>query len=184
MSTETTIESKDHELLSKIGGEEQVEKIVIKWYEFLVKDDMVSKYFLHHNTDLEKLQKMQKKFLVHILNGAPRITKFTRRSMRNAHSKLRLQDKHFDRVKELLGKTILSLQISPDLVKRILELAETTRNDILGREEPMKPAELFEKIGGEKMIDTAYRPLMIELTFFMIRLRKTLYFILSSRKET
>jgi hemoglobin len=183
MSTETNAEPKDHELLSKIGGEDQVEKIVMKWYEFLVKDDMVGKYFLYHNTDLEKLQKMQKKFLVHILNGAPRITKFTRRSMRNAHSKLRLQDRHFDRVKELLGKTMLSLQTAPDLVRRVLELAETTRNDILGREEPMKPAELYEKIGGEKMIDTAYRELTLEWIYFMIKLKMMRFSIHSSPKE-
>jgi hypothetical protein len=48
------------------------------------------------------------------------------------------------------------MSFKPDLIGKVLEVAETTRNDILGPDEPIAPAVLFEAIGGEKTIDAAY----------------------------
>jgi hemoglobin len=156
------------DLLEAIGGEEILEKSISKWYELLAEDHIVGKFFSNAHSDIDKLQRMQKKFLLHVIEGAPRITKFTKRSMRQAHSNLNLTDRHFDRVKDLLGGALLSLHINPDYIEKILVLAETTRNDILGREEPLKPSEIFEKIGGEKAVEDAYNIIDVVWTSFMI----------------
>jgi hemoglobin len=51
------------------------------------------------------------------------------RSMKAAHAKL-----NFDKVLENLDKAMASLNVPQDLMKEVLAIAETTRNDVLGRD--------------------------------------------------
>jgi hemoglobin len=47
--------------------------------------------------------------------------------------KIGLSGSHFDAVMEHLGATLSELDVPPALIEQVLALAETTRNDVLGK---------------------------------------------------
>lgn len=44
-----------------------------------------------------------------------------------------LDDSHFDAVVENLAKTLTELGVTQELIAQVAAIAETTRNDVLGR---------------------------------------------------
>ncbi|KAK9709287.1 hypothetical protein K7432_009131 [Basidiobolus ranarum] len=121
--------------LLEIVGEEQVEKIVQRFAHYNLTSPSTSTFFLGVN--IERLQRMQTLFLVHLLGGRPINT----RHMRAAHKRvLDLQDEDFDSVMENLRNAICDLDIEVSIVDRIMELAEFTRDDVLGRNTFIKKA--------------------------------------------
>ncbi len=114
-------------LYEQVGGEAAVDQLVDVFYGHLLKDESVAPFFV--NTDMTKQRRMQKSFLNHVLGGK----EYKGRSMRAAHAKLNLKDEHFDAVAACLKLSMEELGLTPDQVSQILAIAETTRNDVLGK---------------------------------------------------
>ncbi|KAJ3317364.1 hypothetical protein HDV06_001676 [Boothiomyces sp. JEL0866] len=129
-------------LLQDIGGEAAIDKIVKKLYENLLKDPTLSHFF--ENTDMEIQHKMQKKFLMHIMTGEPRL---------KAHAPMNLKDEHFDIIKATIGDTMGELGIAKPLIIEVMRICENNRNDVLGKDDPPKTSEIHTKIGGDKGLD-------------------------------
>jgi hemoglobin len=56
--------------------------------------------------------------------------------MRNAHAnlvKVGLNEDHFNAVMEHLGATLTELKVPSDLIAEAAAIAESTRNDVLGK---------------------------------------------------
>lgn len=62
---------------------------------------------------------------------------YTGTDMRQAHAhlvkKYGLNDSHFDAVMEHLGATLQELNVPAELIAKVAAIAESTRNDVLGR---------------------------------------------------
>ena len=61
---------------------------------------------------------------------------YTGKDMREGHAHLverGLDDSHFDAVMENLGATLKELNVPDDLIAQAAAIAESTRNDVLGR---------------------------------------------------
>ena len=61
---------------------------------------------------------------------------YSGKDMKAAHApllKMGLNDHHFDTILELLGGTLSELGVADDLVQQVAAVAESTRNDVLGR---------------------------------------------------
>eukprot|EP00842_Homolaphlyctis_polyrhiza_P000563 jgi/Hompol1/1507/HPOL_003821-RA len=114
-------------LFERIGGEAAVEAVVNVFYENLLKDERVNGFFV--NTDMTRQRRMQTKFLVHVLGGKD----YNGKSMRAAHARLKLTDEHFNVILETLTKALVSCGVGQADVDAIIAVAETTRDDILGR---------------------------------------------------
>ncbi|ORX68885.1 globin-like protein [Basidiobolus meristosporus CBS 931.73] len=111
-----------------ILGEERVERIVERFYHYNLTDKNTKLFF--QGINVERLQRMQTRFLIHLLGGKAINT----RKMRAAHKRLLdLNDGHFDAVLNNLKKAVKDMGISRDLTQRIMAAAETTRDDVLGR---------------------------------------------------
>ncbi|KAI8901172.1 hypothetical protein BC833DRAFT_655707 [Globomyces pollinis-pini] len=148
-------------ILEAMGGEPVLEATVKKLYQLLSEDSYLHSFF--GDTDMEKQHRMQHKFLTLIFSGQP-IPKFTRRSIKTTHAKLKLTDHDFDRVKALIGKAMISVGVSLPVTEDALSASETIRNEILGRDSDPSYSDLFIKIGGEstisKAIDMVYEKAM------------------------
>ena len=75
----------------------------------------------------------QKAFLTFAFGGP---NNYTGKDMRDGHAHLverGLNDSHFDAVMENLGATLKELNVPDELIAEAAAIAESTRNDVLGR---------------------------------------------------
>ncbi|KAK9717244.1 hypothetical protein K7432_006359 [Basidiobolus ranarum] len=125
--------SADDESLLELLGEHRVEQMVGLFYNYNLKDDVTRDFF--QGVNIERLQRMQTRFLVHILGGHPMNTV----KMRSAHKRLLdLSDVHFDAFLANIKRACHELCFSPKVIHRIMTAAEATRADVLGHNPYLK----------------------------------------------
>jgi len=115
----------------KIGGEAAVNAAVDLFYRKVLADDRINGFF--ENTNMDKQSAKQKAFLTMALGGP---NNYTGEDMRKGHAHLverGLNDSHFDAVMENLGATLKELGVPDDLIGEAAAIAESTRNDVLGK---------------------------------------------------
>ena len=118
-------------LYDKIGGEAAVNAAVDIFYRKVLADDRINMFF--EGVDMEKQAAKQKAFLTFAFGGP---NSYTGKDMRDGHAHLverGLNDSHFDAVMENLGATLKELNVPDDLIAEAAAIAESTRNDVLGR---------------------------------------------------
>jgi hemoglobin len=118
-------------LYEKLGGAAAVEAAVDIFYRKVLRDARIERFF--EGVDMAKQREKQKAFLSFAFGGP---NNYTGLDMRNAHARLRamgLNDSHFDAVMEHLGATLKELNVPDELIGQAAAIAESTRNDVLGR---------------------------------------------------
>ncbi len=118
-------------LYEQIGGEAAVNAAVDIFYRKVLADDRISRFF--ESVDMEKQAAKQKGFLTFAFGGPHH---YTGKDMRQGHAHLvkqGLNDSHFDAVMENLAATLQELNVPQNLIAEMAAIAESTRNDVLGR---------------------------------------------------
>ena len=118
-------------LYNKIGGDAAVNAAVDIFYRKVLADDRISQFF--EGVDMEQQAAKQKGFLT-LAFGGP--SHYTGKDMREGHAHLvarGLNDTHFDAVMEQIGATLKELNVPDELIAEAAAIAESTRNDGLGR---------------------------------------------------
>jgi hemoglobin len=118
-------------LFDRLGGEAAVNAAVDIFYRKVLADDRINSFF--EGVDMDKQAAKQKAFLTMAFGGP---NNYTGEDMRKGHAHLverGLNDTHFDAVVENLGATLKELGVSDDLIGEVAAIAETTRNDVLGK---------------------------------------------------
>ncbi len=118
-------------LYERIGGEAAVNAAVDVFYRKVLNDYRINRFF--DNTDMDKQIAKQKAFFTMAFGGP---NNYTGQDMRNAHSrlvKIGLNEEHFNAVMEHLGATLVELNVPEDLIAEAAAIAESTRNDVLGK---------------------------------------------------
>jgi hemoglobin len=118
-------------LYEEIGGAGAVNAAVDIFYRKVLKDDRISRFFT--GVDMGTQAAKQKAFLTMAFGGP---NNYTGLDMRKAHAHLvkqGLNDSHFNAVVEDLGATLKELKVPDNLIAQVAAVAETTRNDVLGK---------------------------------------------------
>ncbi|MDH5545920.1 MAG: group 1 truncated hemoglobin [Gammaproteobacteria bacterium] len=118
-------------LYDRLGGEAAVNAAVDIFYRKVLADDRINHWF--ENTNMEKQAAKQKAFLTMAFGGPH---SYTGKDMRDGHAHLvakGLGDVDFDAVIENLGATLQELNVPQDMIAEAAAIAESTRNDVLGR---------------------------------------------------
>ncbi len=118
-------------LYAQLGGEEAVDAAVDIFYRKVLADDRISQFF--DGVDMEQQAAKQKAFLTMAFGGPHR---YTGLDMRQGHAHLvqrGLNDRHVDAVIENLGATLRELGVQEELIAQVAAIADSTRNDVLGR---------------------------------------------------
>lgn len=118
-------------LFEKIGGAGAVDAAVDIFYRKVLKDNRIKHFF--EGVDMDKQAAKQKAFLTMAFGGPHN---YTGADMRRGHAHLvarGLNDSHFDAVMENLGATLKELNVPGDLIGQAAAIAESTRNDVLGK---------------------------------------------------
>jgi len=119
-------------LFEKIGGHAAVDAAVDRFYKHVLADDRIKHFF--EGVDMQRQRRHQKMFLTYAFGGAPN---YSGRSMREAHRHLveeqGLDDSHFDAVVEDLALTLRELNVAEELVREVIDVTESVRDDVLNR---------------------------------------------------
>ena len=118
-------------LYEEIGGEGAVNAAVDIFYRKVLKDDRIKRFF--DGVDMDRQAAKQKAFLTMAFGGPHN---YSGEDMRKGHAHLvakGLNDSHFDAVMENLGATLTELNVPGDLIAKAAAIAESTRNDVLGK---------------------------------------------------
>ena len=118
-------------LFERIGGNDAVGAAVDIFYDKVISDDHINGFF--EGVDMTKQMRKMKSFLSYAF-GAD--TPFHGESMRAAHERLvkqGLNDSHFDAVKNHIGDTLKQLNVEKSLIDEVLDITESTRNDVLNK---------------------------------------------------
>jgi hemoglobin len=118
-------------LYEQIGGEGAVNAAVDIFYRKVLKDDRINRFF--DGVDMDKQAAKQKAFLIMAFGGPHN---YSGEDMRKGHAHLvkqGLNDAHFDAVMENLGATLAELNVPGQLIAQAAAIAESTRNDVLGK---------------------------------------------------
>ena len=118
-------------LFDRIGGDAAVNAAVDIFYRKVLADDRISSFF--EGVDMDKQAAKQKAFLTMAFGGPH---SYTGEDMRKGHAHLvakGLNDSHFDAVMENIGATLTELNVPGELIAEAAAIAESTRNDVLGK---------------------------------------------------
>src|ERR1700690_2612517 len=118
-------------LYEEIGGAAAVDAAVDIFYRKVLKDQRISRFFT--GVDMGKQAAKQKAFLTMAFGGP---NNYTGLDMRKGHAHLvkqGLNDSHFAAVVEDFGATLKELKVPDHLIAKVAAVAETTRNDVLGK---------------------------------------------------
>lgn len=119
-------------LYEQIGGRDAVNAAVDIFYRKVLADDRINNFFL--DVDMDEQIAKQKSFLTFAFGGP---ANYSGQSMKDGHAHLvkkGLNDKHVDVVIELLGATLLELEVPNQLIAQAAAIAESVRGQVLGRE--------------------------------------------------
>lgn len=125
------LQTQNATLYEKLGGADAVSTAVDVFYRKVMRDARINYFFFGVNIT-EQAEK-QKAFLS-MAFGGPHA--YTGRDMHRSHAKLikmGMNDRHFDIVMEHLQGTLLELGVDGALVEDVLKIAESTREDVMGR---------------------------------------------------
>jgi hemoglobin len=118
-------------VFEQIGGAAAVDAAVDIFYRKVLRDKRIAGFF--DTVDMDAQRQKQKAFLTMAFGGP---VQYSGKDMRAAHAHLvarGLNDAHFDAVAENLALTLRELKVAEPLVAQVLEIAGSTRNDVLGR---------------------------------------------------
>jgi hemoglobin len=118
-------------LYDDLGGAAAVEQAVDIFYRKMLLDDRVAEYF--ESVDMDGQRAKQKAFLTMVLGGP---NNYAGKDMRAAHAHLvkrGLSDLHVDVVIEHLGETLKQLGANEQQIAEVAAIANSARNDVLGR---------------------------------------------------
>lgn len=118
-------------LYERLGGEAAVNAAVDRFYTKILSDPLLQPFFAA--LDMSAQIRKQKQFLTTAFGGPAH---YTGRGLRHAHRNAvsrGLNDTHFDRVMQHLGATLSELSVPEALIREAAAIAESTRNDVLGR---------------------------------------------------
>jgi len=118
-------------LFERLGGEAAVNAAVNIFYRKVLMDNRINEFFV--DVDMAKQNAKQKAFLTFAFGGP---NNYSGLDMRQAHARLverGLNESHFDAVMENLAATMKELSVPDELIAEAAAIAESTRNDVLGR---------------------------------------------------
>ncbi|MDP1631806.1 MAG: group 1 truncated hemoglobin [Caulobacter sp.] len=119
-------------LYERIGGAPAVKAAVDIFYGKVLADRRIAHFF--EGVDMTGQASKQRAFLIMAFGGP---NDYTGADMRRGHAKLverGLNDSHFDAVVENLAGTLSELGVSTADIGEVAAIAESVRNDVLGRQ--------------------------------------------------
>ena len=131
-------------LYQRLGGKPAMDAAVSLFYKKVLADKRINGFF--EDVDMKRQARKQKAFLSAAFGGPE---PWKGKDMRRAHANLvDLEDCHFDAVAENLKATLTELKIDEKLIKEVMTIAGSLRDDVLNKKKSSPKED--EKTDGAK----------------------------------
>jgi len=110
----------------RIGGGPAVKELVDRFYDRVLADKRLARYF---TTDMARLKWHQAALLTTLLGGPDR---YQGRELAAAHRPLRIRRRHYGRVAHHLNGTMEAMRLPSDVVRSVDETVEAVKEQIVG----------------------------------------------------
>ena len=130
--TKSEAPMKEQTLYDQLGAE-ALNEVVELFYVKVLENEKLAPFFEHVSMPI--LKNHQKRFLISVLGGP---NEYTGRTIFAAHAGARnngLKEEHFDLVAGCLVDTLYELEIPKEQIDRVVEIALSVKNDVLGIKE-------------------------------------------------
>jgi hemoglobin len=120
-------------LYELIGGRLRIQAGVKLFYEKVLADSSVSHFFT--SADMDGLRAKQSMFVSMLLGGK---TVYTGKDLTAAHAgsrRMGMNDLHFDTILRHFREALTEIGVESEKVERVMALLESTRKDVLARED-------------------------------------------------
>lgn len=117
------------ETSENLGSSNSIDAAVELFYRKALNDRRLNGFF--HGIDVERQIERQKALLAMAFGGARNPSGRTSPGANRRIAQRRLNDAPVDAVIELLGETLREIEVSPVLIARIAEVAESVRDELL-----------------------------------------------------
>lgn len=109
-------------LFEKYGGFSTISKVVLSFYDRMIEDELVGPFF--DDVDLPKLIDHQTKFISSLMGGP---ASFSDDHIERAHRHMTIENRHFDRLKEIVDETLTEYAMEAEDIQAILDGFEQRR---------------------------------------------------------
>jgi methyl-accepting chemotaxis protein len=113
-------------LYERLGGNDAIVAAVERFYVHVLDDPLLKSFFA--TTNMAWLKKRQAQFLSQATGGP---ATYAGRSMRDAHARLAIEVRHFDRVAAHLGAALAELGVSRPLIEEVIEIVAPLKSEII-----------------------------------------------------
>lgn len=112
-------------LYDRLGGEAAIEQVVTEFYDRVLADDTVSRYFA--GIDMTRQREHMKTFIVFAAGGEKH---YTGKSMRMAHEHLGITSAHFDTVLHHMRSALLHCGVGEELIQELSQKIIPLKSEI------------------------------------------------------
>jgi methyl-accepting chemotaxis protein len=116
MKVKTSSARRTESLFSQLGGKAAISAVVDSFYEKVLADPELKKFFAKTNMDWLKLR--QNQFFTQALGGPG---EYKGKPMRAAHADMLIEKRHFERVGTHLAVTLSEMDVAPELVDAVMD---------------------------------------------------------------
>ena len=109
-------------LFEKYGGFSAISKIVLTFYDRMIDDELVGTFF--DDVDLSRLIDHQNKFVTSLMGGP---ASFSDTHIERVHRNMAIEDRHLDRLKEIMAQTLSDFDVESEDIETILDGFEQRR---------------------------------------------------------
>ena len=99
-------------IYDQLGGFSTVRKVVAEFYNSVLEEEELAKYFV--NTNMERQIDHQTKFISQLLGGP---AEYTDSHLQKVHAHMRITDKHFGMIKDILCDTLEDFDLDDEHVE-------------------------------------------------------------------
>ncbi|MEO6787697.1 MAG: group 1 truncated hemoglobin [Chthoniobacteraceae bacterium] len=115
-------------MYQQLGGKAAIDAAVEIFYKKVLADDRIKHFF--DDVDMVRQRTKQKQFLSAAFGGP---IPWEGKDMRKVHARLKLKDSDFNAVAENLQASLTELKVKPELIAKVMAIAESVRADVLNR---------------------------------------------------
>jgi hemoglobin len=113
-------------IYEELGGFTTVRKVVVEFYNNVLEEDELAKYFA--STNMERQIDHQTKFISQLLGGP---AEYSNDHLKKVHAHMSITNNHFDMIKEILCDTLEDFDLSDEHVEYVGGEFEIRRNIIV-----------------------------------------------------
>ncbi len=113
-------------LFKRLGGMEAITAAVDLFYEKVLSDPELARFFTR--TNIQHLKSQQVKFMAQAMGGP---AQYKGRDMHKAHAHLGIQQEHFDKVAQHLVESLKELKVPQDMITEVVGLLGPLASEIV-----------------------------------------------------